>query len=239
MKSYSNARLIVFCIVFGITVLLLTRIILGYNDSTQTPAKDIPQSANMQNGTVKLQTAHADKENEGRMEYSNSPLALALVNLRAARGLPGSENMDIEECVETLNEWAEHTKKVTDSQMHQFNTNPTKFNNSEAYFKMLVLKTVLFEDFKVKYKPDLSLSNPSNVDLADFSYAKDSKDIFLHGLLSGNREGTCASLPVLVTVLGRILGYPLKLVPAKTHVFVRWEDAREKFNIEATSPGPL
>lgn len=239
MNPYSNTRLIVFCIVCGTTVLLLTRFILGSNDSSKSTVKDSPPSANIQNGTVNIQSPHADKEKEGLMEYSNSPLALAIVNLRAARGLPGSENLDIEKCVGTLNEWAAHIKKVTDSQMHQFNANPAKFNNSEAYFKMLVLKTVLAEDLKVKYKPELSLNNPSNVDLADFSYAKDSKDIFLHGLLSGNREGTCASLPVLVTVLGRILGYPLKLVPAKTHMFVRWEDARERLNIEATSPGLL
>jgi len=39
--------------------------------------------------------------------------------------------------------------------------------------------------------------------------------------------------------LGRRLGYPLKLVKAKGHLFARWEsaDGRERFNIEATSRG--
>jgi len=31
--------------------------------------------------------------------------------------------------------------------------------------------------------------------------------------------------------------YPLKLVAAKNHLFVRWEDGRERLNIEATTRG--
>ena len=37
--------------------------------------------------------------------------------------------------------------------------------------------------------------------------------------------------------IGRRLGYPLKLVECKGHLFVRWEDAKERFNIEGTSRG--
>jgi hypothetical protein len=44
-------------------------------------------------------------------------------------------------------------------------------------------------------------------------------------------------MPVLVVAVGRRLGYPLKLVTAKNHVFVRWEDGRECFNVEATTEG--
>jgi hypothetical protein len=236
MKPISNIRLVILSVAFGITVLFLTRILIGSSDSEQTTSGEIPASADRQNSVGERPSVSYGKDKKDLMEYSKSPLALAIVNLRAARGLPGSENLDIDKCIETLNEWAAHIKKVTDSQMHQFREHPEKFENSEAYFRMLALKTVLFQDLKVHYNPEL-IAIPKDADLADFSYAKNSKDIFLHGLLNGNKEGTCASLPLLVTVLGRILGYPLKLVPAKTHLFVRWEDARDKFNIEATVPG--
>jgi uncharacterized protein YeaO (DUF488 family) len=33
------------------------------------------------------------------------------------------------------------------------------------------------------------------------------------------------------------LGYPLKLVTTKGHLFVRWEDAKERFNVEAAGNG--
>ena len=49
--------------------------------------------------------------------------------------------------------------------------------------------------------------------------------------------GTCSSLPVLQVAVGRRLGYPLKLVTTKGHLFVRWEDAHERFNIEAAGRG--
>jgi regulator of sirC expression with transglutaminase-like and TPR domain len=37
--------------------------------------------------------------------------------------------------------------------------------------------------------------------------------------------------------VGRRLGYPLKLVTTKGHLFVRWEGAGERFNIEAAGQG--
>ena len=51
------------------------------------------------------------------------------------------------------------------------------------------------------------------------------------------RMGTCSSMPVLYVALGRRLGYPLKLVTTKAHLFVRWEGAGERFNLEATGRG--
>ncbi len=49
------------------------------------------------------------------------------------------------------------------------------------------------------------------------------------------------SLAVLYATVGQRLGYPLKLVPTKTdrstHLFLRWENGRERFNIEPTAHG--
>jgi len=61
--------------------------------------------------------------------------------------------------------------------------------------------------------------------------------IFLTGLLGPERKGTCSSMPVLYVAIGRELGYPLKLVTTKGHLFVRWESPSERFNIEATTRG--
>ncbi len=44
-------------------------------------------------------------------------------------------------------------------------------------------------------------------------------------------------MPVLYAAIGRRLGYPIKLAFAKEHVFCRWDEPGERFNIEATSPG--
>ena len=57
------------------------------------------------------------------------------------------------------------------------------------------------------------------------------------GSTLSRHTGTCSSLPVLQVAVGRRLGYPLKLVTTKGHLFVRWEGAGERFNIEAAGQG--
>lgn len=85
---------------------------------------------------------------------------------------------------------------------------------------------ILQRDLGVRYNPD-------RIDGPDFT---DSRDLFIHGLITGH-GGTCISIPVLYIAIGRRLGYPLHLVQAKAHLFVRWDDSNgERFNIEATNP---
>jgi hypothetical protein len=98
----------------------------------------------------------------------------------------------------------------------------------ESHLRMLVLVTVLQRNLGVRY----------NLAFSEGEYdASDPRNLFLHGLLSGH-GGTCATMPVLYTAIGRRLGYPLKLVHAREHLFCRWDDPNgERFNIEATSAG--
>jgi hypothetical protein len=44
-------------------------------------------------------------------------------------------------------------------------------------------------------------------------------------------------MPVLNIALGRRLGYPLKLVTTKQHLFVRWDSPTETFDMDATGKG--
>jgi hypothetical protein len=118
----------------------------------------------------------------------------------------------------------------------RFQRAPGEFNSSEAYFRMLCLVTMLQQDFGVRYSPNRAKPSDGPVEPNEAFFA-DARDIFLHGLLGPRRTGTCASLPVLYVAVGRRLGYPLKLVAAKNHLFVRWESERERLNIEATTQG--
>jgi len=80
-------------------------------------------------------------------------------------------------------------------------------------------------------------AGPVEVASSDLTFFGNSRDLFIHGMTSGEQQGTCASMPVLYVAIGRRLGYPLKLVECKDHLFVRWEDAKERFNIEGTGSG--
>ena len=109
-----------------------------------------------------------------------------------------------------------------------FHRSPADFDDSLAKFQMMALVTVLQRDLGVRYDPACQ----------EGPYcALDSRMLFIHGLLDG-QGGTCVTMPVLYVAIGRRLGYPLFLVQAREHFFVRWEESGgERFNIEATTLG--
>jgi hypothetical protein len=173
-------------------------------------------------------------------------LDIALVNLLCAEGLPGAESLNAQQCLARLDQWAERVRAETERHLYRFKASPREYDYSEAYFRMLMMAIVVYEDYSVRYNP-ARIAAPGNVGANDHFFA-DSRDLFLHGLLSPQtlnsqpstlhlRTGTCSSMPVLYIALGRRLGYPLKLVTTKSHLFLRWDSPTERFNLEATGKG--
>lgn len=149
---------------------------------------------------------------------------IAEINLICGAGLPGTEGTDIKAYQNLLDRWAEQVYEKT-QRCPWFLDNPEKYNYSFNLFCIHVMVSVLQRDFGVHYNPccipDDAIFEP--------------KDSFIHGILQGT-GGTCASLPVIYTAVGRRLNYPLKLVKAPSHLLFRWDDFnREKFNIEASN----
>jgi len=160
---------------------------------------------------------------------------IARMNLLCAQGLPGAKDLDVNGCVAVLEQMASRVQSETERNHYRFERNPTEFENSEDFYKMVIMAVMLAEDFQVKYAPN-KIVMVADARMDDGFFA-DAHDVFLHGLLGTNRQGTCSSLPVLQVAVGRRLGYPLKLVTTKGHLFVRWEDAKERFNVEAAGNG--
>ena len=154
---------------------------------------------------------------------------IATMNLLCATGLPGSENLDIGRCLARLDEWAAIVKHETER--HLYRAHDPKwadhFKHSESWLRAEMLAQILQEDCGVHY----NMERIRNVDFTK------SKDLFIHGMIDDPNGGTCASMPVLYVAVGRRLGYPIKLVQTKSHVFVRWDDGKERFNIETTNQG--
>jgi hypothetical protein len=164
-----------------------------------------------------------------------SNLSICELNLLCATGLSADNEPDIKQCLATIDSWAQHVRSETDRHLYRYERNPAEFDNSPGYFRMLMLAVVLADDYGVHYDPERR-GGPEAARIDDGFFA-DPRKVFLHGLLGPERVGTCSSLPVLYVAVGRQLGYPLKLVPTKGHLFVRWEGAGERFNVEATSRG--
>lgn len=149
------------------------------------------------------------------------------MNLLCAEGLKGSENLNIQDSLTTLDEWAEIVKKDTQKRMSSFYQNPAKYDNSVNLFKVINLILTLKQEVGLDY----------NQDIMKRTTYLDSQDVFIHGCVASRKKGGCISIPVTCVAVGRRLGYPLKLVLTKEHVFFRWEDGKERFNAEACCPG--
>ncbi|HRQ73339.1 MAG TPA: hypothetical protein PLU35_09960 [Phycisphaerales bacterium] len=134
-------------------------------------------------------------------------LDIALVNHLCAEGLPGSEDLDIPKVRQTLDLWATAVRGATERQLYMFHRNPADYEDSEPYFRMLVLLTVLQLDLGVHYNMD-------RVNDPDFG---NSKDQFLHGMVNCDNGGTCVSMPVLYVAVGRRLGYRSRYCRERHH----------------------
>jgi len=149
------------------------------------------------------------------------------MNLLCAEGLKGSGSLNIQDSLATLDKWAEIVKKDTQKRMSSFYQNPAKYDNSVNLFKVINLILTLKQEFGLDY----------NQDIMKRTTYLDSQDVFIHGCVAGRKKGGCISIPVTCVAVGRRLGYPLKLVLTKEHVFFRWDDGQERFNAEACCPG--
>jgi hypothetical protein len=168
---------------------------------------------------------------------------LAALNLRCAQGLPGAEDLDEGRLLNWLDQAARQVHFETRRHWYRFTDSPGTYNYSAGYFCCYFLLQMLQEELGVRYNParirDSTFQDPKCLD-PDF---RDSRDLFIHGIIEGP-GGTCASMPVLYAAVGRRLGYPLKLVQTRGHLFARWDDPvgkcfgfPETFNVEGAGEG--
>ncbi len=157
-----------------------------------------------------------------------SKVDLGYLNLLCSSGLPGSNPTDLETCRKKLDDWTRSIQLHTENNLYKFRKNPSEYEGREGFYRMLMLISVLQQDLGVQYNKD-------RIRQVDF---RRSQDLFIHGMILGGQEGgTCVSMPALYTTIARRLGYPVKLVLAKAHVFCRWDDGKDRFNIEAAGVG--
>lgn len=154
---------------------------------------------------------------------------IARLNLVCALGLPGTETLDIDRCIRTIDKWTNRVEFET--RRHLYRAKDPRFadryGGSQAKLSAEMLSQVLQEDCGVKY-------NPSRILDPDF---RNPKDLFIHGIIGDSNGGTCTSMPVLYAAIARRLRYPVRLVHANAHLFCRCDGNGTRFNIECTSQG--
>jgi hypothetical protein len=209
-------------LLLGSGLSLCTAALLAWGIHTSSPGKNNARPASL--GELLVLPA-------GRI----GEVPVAKLNLLCATGLCPTNDPDLQACAGTLETWAAGVCSETERHRYRFDRNPAEFENSAGFFRMLMLCVVLAEDYGVHYDAERRAGPAAT--RADDGFFADPSAVFVHGLLGPEHKGTCSSLPVLYAAVGRRLGYPLKLVTTRGHLFVRWEGEGERFNVEATARG--
>jgi len=142
----------------------------------------------------------------------------------------------MQKCLRLLDQWAEHTRSETKKYLPAFYRDPKIGDNSEAKYRMLIIAAVLVEDMKCDYNMALVTSGIMDNEQTT-TFFRDSRDVFIHGLLTHRRQGSCSSMPVLLTAMAQRLDYPVKLSTVKGHLIAIWDDGKERFNIGYAGKG--
>jgi hypothetical protein len=158
---------------------------------------------------------------------------IGAVNLACARGLGNCDEDEFPAYLALLDTIAEAVRRQTEKNFRLFKLKPKQFNNSENVFRLLTMEHVFRVQFGVKYDPKVRDITQNN----EPWMSDDSSELFIHGLLSKKRTGTCSSLPTFAIAIGRRLGYPLKLILVPNHTLYRWDDGTEVFNLQPNDVG--
>lgn len=151
-----------------------------------------------------------------------------VVNLTVARDIPGLERLDIARYAKTVDAWVAQIRAGLDATPAAERTTDPLYRHDPDLWRAGGMAVALAGPaFRIAYtKNPLNPGDPSLT--------------FLHGLID-TRRGTCASMPVLYMAIGHRLGWPLKAVVSKDHLWCRWDDGKtaeeggKRFNLEATS----
>ena len=163
---------------------------------------------------------------------------MARMNLLCAEGLVGSDQLDVEKDLAIIDQWAMQADQDLQRFTPLYHTHPEKFPDvhSESEWKMYVLFGFLRERQGIGYNPELKAifaKGYGYIEDHPDEFRQDALDTFLNGIVE-RRMGVCSSLPAIFVAVGRRLGYPLYYVHTKGHSFVRWDDGKERFNVETT-----
>ena len=146
------------------------------------------------------------------------------MNIICARNVTRPEVLDTAKYVAQLDEWAAIAKRLEQKYLPAYEKNAARYDNALAK-----------QDLKCGYNMEL-ISSGAMEDVRSPRFFRNSDDIFITGLLKRGK-GSCSSMPVLFVALGRRLHYPVYLAHTKGHLYCRWDDGRENFNIEVTGRG--
>jgi len=150
-----------------------------------------------------------------------------VLNFAVARQIPGLDKLDVAKYATQVDELAHRIDVANRVAEPQARDDPLYKLDRDLWWAGGMCVALAGPSFGITYTE--SRLDPAHPEQA-----------FLYGLLD-SKVGTCASMPVLYIAIGHRLGWPIKGVVSKDHMWARWDDGKPKelggkrFNLEATS----
>ena len=156
-----------------------------------------------------------------------SALDPLIMNLVVAKGIPECAALDISAHARTVDEWARLVGAATRRAEPHAHGEALYQHDPDLWRAGGMAIMLAGPAFGVRYTGDKL--NPARPEQS-----------FVHDVIDG-RTGTCASMPVLYMAMGFRLGWPIRGVVSKDHMWARWDDGvsvergGKRFNLEATT----
>jgi hypothetical protein len=150
-----------------------------------------------------------------------------VMNLIVARGIPALEHLDINRYAKIVDDWATRIDAANKSAEPYSKGEPAYLVSREFWMAGGMAVMLAGPAFGIRYtRETLTPGKPEQQ--------------FVHGVIDGKR-GTCATMPVLYMAIGHRLGWPIRAVVSRDHMWARWDDGvppgrgGKRFNLEATN----
>ncbi len=150
-----------------------------------------------------------------------------VVNMIVAKELPELTDIDFGKYVRIVDGWAERISSGLAAAEANGATDPSYEVDPNIWRAGGMAIAVAGRSIGIMYTRDVTLT--------------DHADLFVPGMIE-TKEGTCSNMPMLHLAIGWRLGWPLKAVVTRDHMWCRWDDGvpgpddgGSYFNLEATA----
>lgn len=205
---------------FAALVALSVLIPAGVLSMTSLPASSVPSASGVTGALATPPLAHTKLVKTDTLKLTSlaelmelSPeeraeVDIARANLLVAKATSGGEEIDVDQTLTVLDQWAQQAAEETDRLILQFYTNPGEYNHSEGYYHILSFITVLQQDCGIRY-------NPARINEPDFT---NPGDLFIRGMIGAELRtySHVGSVGVQVTAIPFSDEAPTKLPGVRT-----------------------
>jgi hypothetical protein len=154
------------------------------------------------------------------------------MSIAVAREAKGFEYLDYNYYNQLIDSWTQQFLMWLPTVEQEYYQDPPRWKNDINFARLGALAQWLDQAAGMHYIPEHIVRQKKELGVE----YKDLRQMLVFGLID-TKEGTCATMPVLQVVMARKCGWPVFLICVKHHYMLRYDDGKNRYNLEATDTG--